>query len=345
MVGALGSHVPADHPLRPIKALADEALAGMSGLFEQMYAERGRPSVPPERLLKAQLLIALFSVRSDRQLCEQLQYNLLFRWFLDLDLDLPAFDPTVFSHNRARLIEHQAAKVFLAEVVELAKTRKLLSEDHFSVDGTLIEAWASAKSFRPKDEPPSGDSNGWSDFRGKGRSNETHECKTDPDAKLFRKGWGREAKLSYCGNLLIENRNGIIVDVDIGHADGRCEREGGIRMLERLGKRAKRRTVAADKAYDTKAFVKECRTLGVTPHVTQNSWPGRPSAIDGRTTRHGGYAVSQIVRRIIEPCFGWLKLSGAWRRTRFRGLGRVTLEALLAVAALDLLRIANLQAA
>lgn len=317
----------------------------MSELFDRMYADIGRPSVPPERLLKAQLLIALFSVRSDRQFCEQLRYNLLFRWFLDLDLDQASFDATTFSHNRARLIEHDAARAFLTQVVSLAKQRRLLSDDHFSVDGTLIEAWASIKSFRPKDEPPAGgDSNGWSDFKGTKRSNDTHASLTDPDARLMRKGWGREAKLSYTGNLLIEHRHGLVVDVEIGPALGRTEREGALVMLGRMDPRSKRRTVAADKAYDVKSFVAGCRELKVTPHVAQNSWPGRSSAIDARTTRHAGYRVSQVMRRTIERSFGWLKQSGSWRRTRFKGTARVALDAVLAVVALDLLRIARLQA-
>jgi transposase len=344
MVGSLGERIPHDHPLRAIKALADQALAGMSGLFDRMYADCGRPSVPPERLLKAQLLIALFSVRSDRQFCEQLQYNLLFRWFLDLDLDQAAFDATAFSHNRARLIEHDVARTFLGQVVTLAKERKLLSNDHFSVDGTLIEAWASMKSFRPKDEPPDADSNGWSDFKGTKRSNDTHASKTDPDARLMRKGPGREAKLSYGGNLLIEHRHGLIVDVEIGLAHGRTEREAAVAMLERLPARQRRRTLAADKAYDVKAFVQTCRDLRLTPHVAQNAWPGRSSALDARTTRHEGYRISQVMRRTIERSFGWLKQAGSWRRTRFRGLSRVSLDAILSVAALDLLRIARIEA-
>lgn len=340
MVGSVSDRIPKGHPIRRIKALADEALASMGGIFEEMYARIGRPSVPPERLLKAQLLMALYSVRSDRQFCEQLGYNLLFRWFLDLHMDEPSFDPTTFSHNRQRLIEHDVAKHLLKAIVEQAKTRHLLSEEHFSVDGTLIEAWASMKSFRPKDEPPSGDSNGWSDFRGQRRSNETHESKTDPDARLFRKGSGREAKLSYCGNVLMENRSGLLVDVEILQADGYGEREGAAKMLRRQPRC--RRTLGADKGYDTKGFVSTCRELAVTPHVTQNAHAGRSSAIDGRTTRHGGYSASQKVRKAIEKSFGWLKAYGGWRKTRFRGLARVALDAHFSVAAYDLLRMARL---
>lgn len=340
MVGSVSDRIPERHPIRRIKVMADDSLASMSGVLEEMYARIGRPSVPPERLLKAQLLIALYSVRSDRQFCEQLEYNLLFRWFLDLHMDEGSFDASSFSHNRKRLIKHDATRHLLNAIVEQAKRRQLLSEEHFSVDGTLIEAWASMKSFRPKDEPPSGDSNRWIDFRGQARSNETHQSKTDPEAKLFRKGPGREAKLSYCGNVLMENRNGILLDVEIVRADGFGEREGAARMLRRLPRR--RYTLGADKAYDTKGFVGACRELGVTPHVTQNAYAGRSSAIDGRTTRHGGYAASQKVRRAIEKSFGWLKTCGSWNKTRFRGLARVALDAHLSVAAYDLLRIARL---
>jgi transposase len=236
MVGSIDDHIPGHHPIRPLKKLADRALASMDEVFKSMYAQIGRPSVPPERLLKAQLLIALFSVRSDRQFCEQLEYNLLFRWFLDMDLDEPAFDASTFSQNRERLIRHRAGEEFLAAVVREATSQHLLSDDHFSVDGTLIQAWASLKSFRPKDEPP-GDSNGWSDFKGEQRSNDTHESKTDPDARLARKGKGQEAKLSYCGNVLMENRYGLIVDLDLAIADGRAERDGALRLLERKPKR------------------------------------------------------------------------------------------------------------
>lgn len=340
MVGSIEERVPASHPLRAIKSLADRALSGMGETFDEMYASRGRPSVPPERLLKAQLLIALFSVRSDRQFCEQLEYNLLYRWFLDLEMDEESFDASTFSHNRERLVRHRVAEEFFAAVVQAAQKQDLLSRDHFSVDGTLIEAWASMKSFRPKDEPPGGDTNGWSDFKGQKRSNETHESKTDPDAKLFRKGWGREAKLSYCGNLLTENRHGLILDVDIAIADGRAEREGALRMLER----GRPGTVGADKAYDTKEFVRRARAHGVTPHVTQNAHRYHPSAIDGRTTRHPGYEISQIRRRRIEMVFGWLKKCGGWSRTRVKGLSRVTLQALFGAAAYNLIRIAKLEA-
>jgi len=343
MIGSIDDHIPQRHPIRPLKKLADRALASMNEVFEGMYAQIGRPSVPPERLLKAQLLIALFSVRSDRQFCEQLNYNLLFRWFLDMDLDEPAFDPSTFSQNRERLIRHCAGEEFLAAVVREATSQHLLSDDHFSVDGTLIQAWASLKSFRPKDEPP-GDSNGWSNFKGEKRSNETHESKTDPDARLARKGNGQEAKLSYCGNVLMENRFGLIVDIDLAIADGKAERDGALRLLKRTGQRRARRTVAGDKGFDTRAFVDGCRELGFTPHVARNHHRTHSSAIDGRTTRHTGYRISMIVRRRIEQIFGWLKSCGGLRRTRFRGLLKVSLDAYITAAAYDLLRMARLEA-
>jgi transposase len=342
LVGSLEDRIPERHPLRQIKSLADEALETLSGQFEAMYSRVGRPSVPPERLLKAQLLIALYSVRSDRQLCEQLEYNLLFRWFLDMELDEPSFDPSTFSHNRQRLIDHEVMQSLLAVIVSQARSRHLLSDEHFSVDGTLIEAWASMKSFRPKDEPPSGDGNGWSDFAGQKRSNDTHASTTDPEAKLFRKGHGREAKLSYCGNVLMENRSGLLIDVDIAPADGYGERDGAARMLARQPR--KRRTLGADKAYDTRGFVQRCRELSVTPHVAQNVHAHKRSAIDRRTTRHDGYAASQKVRRAIEKSFAWLKNYAGWRKTRFRGLDRVTLDAQLSVVAYNLLRIGRLTA-
>jgi transposase len=323
MVGSVEERISQRHPIRRIKALADEALGTMSGVFEEMYSSIGRPSVPPERLLKAQLLMALYSVRSDRQFCEQLDYNLLFRWFLDLELDEPSFDASTFSHNKKRLIEHQAAQRFLAAIVEQARSRHLLSEEHFSVDGTLIEAWASMKSFRPKDEPPSGDGNGWSDFGGQKRSNETHST-TDPEAKLFRKGNGREAKLAYCGNVLMENRSGLLVDVEIAPADGYGERAGAARMLARLPR--KRRTLGADKGYDTRGFVQTCRELSITPHVrrtptptsarrstaappaTAATWRARRYDARSRSPSAGSRATAAGGRPASEGSTGWLSM-------------------------------------
>jgi len=324
-----------------VKALADEALAGMSEVFDGMYAAVGRPSVPPERLLKAQLLIALFSIRSDRQLCEQLEYNLMYRWFLDMEFDEPAFDPSSFSQNRERLISHRVGEEFLAAVVEAAQRRRLLSDEHFSVDGTLIEAWASMKSFRPKDGPPA-DSNGWSNFRGEERSNDTHRSTTDPEARLIRKGKGREARLAYCGNVLMEHRNGLVLDVDLAIADGYGEREGALRMLRRRKRPRHHITLGGDKGYDTRDFVSACRHLAVTPHVARNQHRTHPSAIDGRTTRHPGYAISLVVRRRIEQVFGWLKTNAGLRKARFKGRERIELFAQFAASSYNLLRIARL---
>jgi transposase len=346
MVGSMEQRIPQSHPIRPVKALADRALVGMERIFEAMYAESGRPSVPPERLLKAQVLIALFSVRSDRQFCEQLEYNLLFRWFLDMELDEPSFDASTFSRNRERLIRHEVAERFLAAIVEQARKDRLLSSEHFSVDGTLIEAWASMKSFQPKDKPkdgPPSDGNGWSDFKGKKRSNETHASRTDPEARLARKGPGHEAKLAFSGHALMENRNGLLLDFVIAPADGYAERREALRLLGTLPG-SRRKTVAADKSYDTVGFVAECRQLGVTPHVTVNAHHHKRSAIDARTTRHKGYEVSQIVRRRIETTFGWMKVFGGLRRTRVRGVARTQLHARIAAAAYNLLRIGRLKA-
>ena len=341
LIGSLGDRVPAGHPIRAVKALADEALASLGKVFDGMYATLGRPSIPPERLLKAQLLIALFSIRSDRQLCEQLEYNLMFRWFLDMEFDEPAFDPSSFSQNRERLIKHRVGEEFLAAVVKAARSRHLLSTEHFSVDGTLIEAWASMKSFRPKDGPPA-DSNGWSDFRGERRSNDTHASTTDPEARLARKGKGREAKLAYCGNVLMEHRNGLVLDVDLAIADGVAEREGALRMLGRRKRPRHRITLGGDKGYDTRDFVSGCRELAVTPHVARNEHRTHRSAVDRRTTRHPGYAISLVVRRRIEQVFGWLKTSAGLRKTRFKGRERIELSAQFAAATYNLLRIARL---
>ncbi len=332
------SRVPHDHPLRAIRCLADEALDVLSTDFDAMYAEGGRPSVPPERLLKASLLIALYSLRSERQLCEQLEYNRLFRWFLDMDMLEPAFDASTFSKNRARLMEHDVAAAFFFAI--RAQASDLMSRDHFSVDGTMIEAWASMKSFRPKDEEP-GDNNGWGDFRGKPRKNDTHESKTDPEARLLRKGRGREAKLCFLAHALMENRHGLLVDLRVSEAHGRAEREEALAMLgEHV---AGRSSPGADRAYDTRHFVAGCRQRGVTPHVAQNENARRRSAIDGRTTRHTGYEISQQIRMRIESAFGWLKSVGGLCRTRFRGRRKTQFAAYLAGAAYNLLRVARLR--
>jgi len=360
---SMESLVPESHPLRRVKPLADRVLRELSPVFDGMYASGGRPSIPPEHLLKATLLMALYSVRSERMFCEQLAYNMLFRWFLDLDMVSASFDASTFSKNRERLLEHEVADRFLGEVVELARTQGLLGSDHFSVDGTMIEAWGSTKSFRPKDEEES-DNNGFGDFRGQKRSNETHESKTDPDSRLFRKGHGREAKLSYMGHALMENRHGLVVDFDVSEANGHAERDNAVQLVDRerdrrekrqrkakkkqkqaqrkRSKKGRRMTLAADKGYDTRDFVRACRERRVTPHVAQNQHARRRSAIDGRTTCRPGYRASQRARMLIEKVFGWLKSVGGMRRSRFRGLQRTRFAALMAVAAFNLLRIPQL---
>lgn len=340
--------VPADHPLRRIKVLADEALSGLSATFDAMYSDQGRPSIPPERLLKSTLLMAFYSVRSERLFCEQLDYNLLFRWFLDMDMVEESFDHSTFSRNRQRLLEHDVAAKFLAEVVKAAQGAKLMSDDHFTVDGTLIEAWASLKSFRPKDEkpsdrePPDDPGNPTVNFHGQKRSNETHESTTDPESKLFRKSKAHEAKLAYCGNVLMENRNGLILDLRVVPATGRAEREAALALLDRHLPDAEGATLGADAGYDVADFVASCRDRGITPHIAQTRDQRRRSAVDGRTTRHEGYAVSQRLRKRIEEIFGWAKTVACFRKTRFRGLARTQLAAHLVATAYNLLRMAKM---
>src|SRR5262245_30371487 len=333
-----------DHPLRAIRALADEALDNMSERFDSMYATTGRPSIPPEKLLRAQLIQMLYSVRSERLLMEEIDYSILFRWFVGMNLDEAVWDVTVFTKNRDRLLDGEVAREFLAEVVSQAQDKKLTSDEHFTVDGTLIEAWASLKSFQRKDQksaPPDDPGNPTVDFHGEKRSNETHESTTDPDALLARKGNGKEAKLSYNGNLLIENRNGLIVTTEVFQANGTAERDAALVMLERLPGE-NRVTVGADKAYDTRDFVAECRNMNVTPHVAQNTKRSGGSAIDGRTTRHGGYDVSQKKRKRIEECFGWLKTIALMRKVRHRGLEKVGWMFTFAAAAYNLVRMRKL---
>ena len=336
--------VPADHPIRAIKPIVSRALQAISPALSQMYSRRGRPSIPPEHLLKASLLIALYSVRSERQFCERLQYDLLFKWFLDLNITDPAFDPTTFSKNRQRLLEHDVARQFFAAVLEEARRERLLSDDHFTVDGTLLEAWASLKSFRPKDdgpEPPAGGRNREVSYKGEKRRNETHGSRTDPEALLARKGPGKEAKLSYTGHVLMENRNGLVVDVLLTQATGKAERQAAVRMLERLPRRRKRRTLGADRGYDTRDFVREVRHQNVTPHVAQNA-SGRRSAIDGRTTSQGGYKARQKVRKRVEEIFGWVKTVGGGRKLRYLGVERNQLWAEFTATAYNLVRMAKL---
>jgi transposase len=341
--------VPKDHPIRRIKALADAELARLSTVFDAMYSERGRPSIPPEVLLKSCLLIALYSVRSERQFCERLQYDLLFRFFLDLGLDEDAFDASSFAKNKDRLLQADVACRFFEGVVQQAKAARLLSADHFTVDGTLREAWASLKSFRPKDEqrggrrPPDDPGNPTVNFHGERRSNATHWSLTDVDALLTRKGVGKEAKLAFSLNVLMENRHGLCVDVSVARATGYAEREEALRMVRRQRTNGIRpQTLAADKGYDAAAFVAAVRAEGITPHVAAHTDPRRGSNLDRRTTRHPGYALSQRARKRIEEIFGWGKTIGGWRKSRYRGLARNGLWAYLVAAAYNLVRMANL---
>lgn len=335
-----------DHPLRAIRAMADLALRNMSRRFDAMYSTTGRPSIAPEKLLRAQLIQMLYSVRSERLLMEEIDYNVLYRWFVGMNLDEPVWDVTVFTKNRDRLLDGDVAREFLCEVVKQAQEKKLTSDEHFTVDGTLIEAWASLKSFQRKDQqqgPPDDPGNPTVDFHGEKRSNETHESTTDPDARLARKGNGKEAKLSYNGNLLTENRNGLIVTTEVFQANGTAERDAALVMLEQVPGE-ERVTVGGDKGYDTRDFVAECRNMNVTPHVAQNTKRSGGSAIDGRTTRHGGYDVSQKKRKRIEECFGWLKTIALMRKVRHRGLEKVSWVFTFAAAAYNLVRMKNLLA-
>src|SRR5713226_1559265 len=337
--------VPQDHPIRAIKPIVDRARASLSPVFNRMYSKRGRPSIPPEHLLKASLLIALYSVRSERQFCERLEYDLLFKWFLDQNIDTPAFDASTFSKNRQRLLDHDVAQQFFAAVLEEARRRELLSEEHFTVDGTLLEAWASLKRVQPRDKdggPPNGFKNPDVDYLGEKRRNETHASRTDPEARLMRKGRGKETKLCFAGHVLMENRNGLVVDIDLTQATGRAEREAALVMLDRLPRRKRRLTLGGDKGYDTREFVAELRQRKVTPHVAQNQ-SGRRSAIDGRTTSHGGYKVSQKLRKRVEEIFGWVKTVGGGRKLRYVGLARNRLWAGITAAGYNLVRIVKIE--
>jgi transposase len=340
------ARVRADHPLRAIRKMADEALKNMTERFEAMYAKTGRPSIPPEKLLRAQLVQMLYSIRSERLLMEEIDYSMLFRWFVGMNLDEPVWDATVFTKNRNRLLEGDVAREFLCEVVKQAQVKGLTSDEHFTVDGTLIEAWASLKSFQRKDgtnQRPDDPGNPTVNFHGEKRSNQTHESTTDPDALLARKGSGKEAKLSYNGNLLTENLNGLIVNTEVFPANGLAERAAAMAMLEQIPG-DHRVTVGADKGYDTRDFIAECRHLKVTPHIAQNTKRSGGSAIDGRTTRHSGYAVSQKKRKRIEECFGWLKTIALMRKVRHRGIEKVGWVFTFAAAAYNLVRMRNLLA-
>jgi len=372
--------VPQDHPLRPLRVMTDEALRELQPRFNKLYAKTGRPSMAPEKLLRALLLQALYSVRSERLLMEQLDYNLLFRWFVGLNMDEAIWDVTVFTKNRERLLEGDIAEAFFQAVLQQARERSLLSDEHFTVDGTLLEAWASVKSYQRKDAkndippddpgnatvdfhgekrsnqthasktdpdakndiPPDDPGNATVDFHGEKRSNQTHASKTDPDAKMARKGKGKEAKLSYNGNLLVENRHGLIVNTEVFEANGTAERDAALVMLEQIPG-TKQVTVGGDKAYDTADFVAECKNLKVTPHVAQNLERPGGSAIDARTTHHAGDAISQRKRKRVEECFGWLKTIALLRKVRHRGIFKVGWVFTFAAAAYNLVRLRNLE--
>ncbi len=341
--------VPPDHPLRPIRKMVDEILDRLSPRFDRLYSKVGRPSIPPERLLRALLLQVLYTIRSERMLMEQLDYNLLFRWFVGLAMDDPIWDPTVFTKNRRRLLKGSIAPAFLEEVMAVAREKRLLSDEHFTVDGTLIEAWAGHKSFRRRRpvqrKGPDGPGSSGEDFRGETRTNATHASTTDPEARLFRRGPGREAKLCYLGHVLMDNRHGLVVDARVTQARGAAEREAAEEMVWAARRRRRRRmTVGADKGYDTRAFVAALRHLGATPHVAQHNSSHFRSAIDGRSTRHPGYSASQVKRKLIEQAFGWIKTVGGLRKTRHRGLARVSWMFVFCVAAFDLVRMRNLMA-
>jgi len=347
------ARVPSDHPLRPIRALVDEALEVLSPAFERLYSRVGRPSIPPEKLLRALLLQAFYSVRSERQLMEQLDYNLLFRWFVGLPMDADVWDATVFSKNRDRLLEGNIAARFMAAVLNQKRVRTLLSHEHFSVDGTLIEAWASMKSFRPKDgpddDPPIGGRNAERNFRGEKRSNDTHASTTDPDAKLYRKGDGQSSVMCFMGHLLMENRNGLIVDSELTRAGGTAEREAALTMIDRRKERRRRITVGGDKGYDVAEFVGDLRRRNATPHIARDdhltkTGKRRASMIDGRITRHPGYAVSLRIRKRIEEGFAWIKTIGGLDQTRHRGVARVGWMFTFTAAAYNLVRLPKLMA-
>jgi transposase len=339
--------VSPDHPLRAVRTTVNEILVAMSKEFDAVYSETGRPSIPPERLLRALLLQIFYSIRSERMLMEQLDYNLLFRWFVGMEMDEPVWNHAVFSKNRERLLNQEVAQTFFARV--LAQAEGHLSDEHFTVDGTLVEAWASQKSFRRKDG--SDDHRAAGSFHGEKRSNETHESKTDPEARLYRKGNGQAATLSYLGHVMVENRHGLIVDAMVTQADGTAERDAALLMVHRRWRKNRRSgprkpfSVGADKAYDTKDFVSTLRSMGVRPHVARNVTRTGGSALDGRTSRHAGYATSQRRRPLIEKVFGWMKQVGGMRKSKLRGLWKVGWQFLMTAAAFNLWRIPKLRAA
>ncbi len=337
--------VPPDHPLRPIREMVNTALKGLDVDFNALYSDLGRDSIPPEKLLRAQLLMAFYTIRSERQLMEQINYNLLYRWFVGFSMDDEVWDHSTFTKNRDRLLAGEVAHRFFAQVLSQAEAADLLSKEHFSVDGTLIEALASLKSYRPKDEdgPPGGGGRNPSvDFHGEKRSRDTHESKTDKDAYLFKKSKGAESRLAYLGHILMENRHGLVVDAKVTQATGKAEREAAVDLVDALGG-SQRITLGADKNYDTKGFVEDMREMTVTPHVAQND-TNRSSAIDGRTTCHPGYATSQTIRKRIEECFGWAKTIGGLRKSRFIGREKLDFQFVLTFAAYNLIRMRNLKA-
>lgn len=342
------ARVPADHPLRPLRRMVDDALRRLSSRFERLYATTGRPSIAPEKLLRASVLQMLYSIRSERQLVEHLQYNLLYQWFVGLSLDDAVWDASTFSKNRDRLLEGDIAQGFFTAVLAEARQHQLLSPEHFTVDGTLLEAWASQKSFRPKDEPPeppAGGSNPTVNFHQTTRTNDTHASRTDPDARLYKKTAGAEARLGYLGHVVMENRSGLVVGATATTATGTAEREAALHLLKRQRQRRGRRTVGGDKLFDTRGFVRDARALGFTPHVAQmTAAVHRTSAIDGRTTRHAGYALSQRVRKLVEQTFGWLKTVALLRKLKQRGVRRVRWLFIFGSAVYNLVRLRRLTA-
>ena len=354
------ARVAPDHPLRRIRLLVNEALGHLDRAFDRLYADEGRPSVPPERLLRASLLQLFYSIRSERQLMERLDFDLLFRWFVGLGIDDPVWDATVFTKNRDRLLNTEIAQGFLGALLALPRVKRLLSREHFTVDGTLLKAWASMKSFRPKDgsgNPPGAGRNGERDFRGEKRSNETHASTTDPDSRLYRKGNGRESVLCYMGHALMENRNGLAVAGTVTHATGKAEREAALTLLARprrrsirAVRRAGRITLGGDKGYDVSGFVAALRELDVTPHIAVNGHVSkhgvvRKTAVDGRVTRHPGYAISQVIRKRVEEIFGWTKTTGELAQLKLRGIAKVSALFTFGLAAYDLIRLPKLLAA
>jgi transposase len=350
---SIEDRIPQDHPIRPLKRLVDQALESLSGDFNRLYSKTGRPSIPPEQLLRALLLQIFFSVRSERQLVEQLEYNMLFRWFVGLNMDDDIWNHSTFTKNRNRLLEGEISLRFFEEVLALAKEQGLVSQEHFTVDGTIIEAWASHKSFQPKDsgdddeDPPQSSDGGKNpdvNYRRQKRKNDTHESKTDPDARLYRKSRRTGAQLCYLGHALMENRNGLVVDVRVTHAEGKAEEKSAERMAAAI-KGKHRVTLGGDKGYDSTELLRSLREMGVTPHIAKNDHVNRTSSIDQRTLRHEGYHVSQRKRKLVEQIFGWGKTVGCLRKVKHRGLELVHSITTMNLAAYNLIRIRNLSMA